>query len=78
MDETLTEADEGKRVVGPEGELLGTVDKVDQGVAHVDPDGDAPEAIRERLDRGNQDDYTFQETAVAESTDDEIVLRGEE
>jgi len=77
MEQTLTEGDEGKRVIGPDGESVGTVEKVDQGVAHVDPDPDASEAVRERLDWADQSDYTFQETAVEENTDDEIVLRDE-
>lgn len=79
MDETLTEDDEGKRVVGPEGELLGTVEKVDQGVVHVEPDAGDYESVKRYLNWENSesDDYTFQETAVEEVTDDEVVLGDE-
>lgn len=79
MDETLTEADEGKRVVGSEGELLGTIDKVDAGVAHVEPDAGDYEAVKRYLnvEDAAAEDYTFQETSIEESSDDEIVLKGE-
>ncbi|NHN58861.1 MULTISPECIES: PRC-barrel domain containing protein [Halorussus] len=77
MDETLTQADEGKRVVGPEGEVLGTIDKVDQGMAHVEPDAGDYESVKRYLnwEDSKADDYTFQETAIEEVTDDEVVLR---
>ena len=80
MDETLTEADEGKRVIGPEGEVLGTVDKVDQGVAHVEADAGDYETVKRYLnwEDSENDDYTFQETAVESVSDDEIVLRDEQ
>lgn len=80
MDETLTEADEGKRVVGSEGEVLGTVQKVDQGVAHVEPDAGDYKTVKRYLNWGGSetDDYTFQETAIESVTDDEIVLQDEQ
>lgn len=77
MAEPITEDEEGKRVVGPNGESIGTVEKVDQGVAHVEPDADASEAIRERLDWADQGDYTLQETEIEDVTDDEVVVRAE-
>ncbi|WP_435178129.1 PRC-barrel domain containing protein [Halorussus sp. AFM4] len=80
MNETLTQDDEGKRVVGPDGEVLGTIDKVDQGVAHVEPDAGDYETVKRYLNWEDSaaDDYTFQETAVEEVTDDEVVLRGDD
>ncbi|UPV74072.1 PRC-barrel domain containing protein [Halorussus limi] len=74
MNQPLSEDDEGKRVVGPDGEEIGTVEKVDAGVAHVDPKSSVSEAVKERLDWGDQGDYTFQETHVESVTADEIVL----
>ena len=76
MNQPLTEEDEGKRIVSHDGETIGTVAKVDQGVAHVDPEEDY-EAIKHYLDweDASDEDYTFQETAVEEATDDEIVLK---
>jgi hypothetical protein len=74
--EPLTESDEGKRVVSADGELLGEVAKVDQGVAHLEPEEDY-EAITSSLDweQASDEDYTFQETAVEEVTDEQVVLR---
>ncbi|MFC4450371.1 PRC-barrel domain containing protein [Halorussus aquaticus] len=80
MNPTLTEDDEGKRVVGSEGEVLGTVDKIDAGVAHVEPDAGDYDTVRRYLDVEDPDAevYTFQETAVEEVTAEKIVLRGKE
>lgn len=76
MTEPLTEDDEGKRIVTADGESIGTVAKVDRGVGHVRPDPDS-EKIRSYLNWENPDDgdYAFQETAVEEVTDEEVVLR---
>ncbi|WP_135854634.1 PRC-barrel domain containing protein [Halorussus salinus] len=75
MNEPLTEEAEGKRIVSHDGETVGTVTKVDQGVAHVDPED--PETSQQYLDRADSsdEDYTVQETAVEEATADEIVLK---
>lgn len=79
MEQTLTEDDEGKRVVGPEGEVLGIVDKVDHGVAHVEPDAGDYESVKRYLnwEDSETDDYTFQETAIESVTDEEVVLQDE-
>jgi hypothetical protein len=77
VNDPLTEDDEGKRVVGPNDEEIGTIEKVDTGVAHVNPDGEPSEAIRERLDWGEQGDYTVQETEVEDVTDGKVVLETE-
>ena len=76
MDQPLTEDDEGKQVVTRDGETVGTVRKVDQGVLHVEPSADLSERVRERLDWGDRqsDDYTLQETEVEETTDREVRL----
>ncbi len=75
MNQPLTEEDEGKRVVSHDGETVGTVAKVDQGVAHVDPeDAEVSQQYLGRADSSDED-YTVQETAVEEATADEIVLK---
>ncbi|WP_135827035.1 PRC-barrel domain containing protein [Halorussus ruber] len=76
MTDPLTESDEGKRVVSADGELLGEVAKVDQGVAHLEPEEDY-DAIKSYLDWESDEDegYTFQETAVEEVTDEKVVLK---
>ena len=75
MNQPLTKEAEGKRIVSHDGETIGTVAKVDQGVAHVDPED--PETSQQYLDRADssEEDYTVQETAVEETTADEIVLK---
>ncbi|PSQ45807.1 hypothetical protein BRD15_10735 [Halobacteriales archaeon SW_6_65_15] len=74
MAEPITEADQGKQVVGQDGESIGTIMKVDQGVAHVNLDSDLPESVKQRFDWGDQDDYTLQETDVESVTDNEVVI----
>lgn len=77
MSEPLTEDDEGKQVIGPSDERIGTIEKVDTGVAHVNPDEEVSEVIRERLDWSEQGDYTLQETEVEDVTDEKVVLGSE-
>ena len=75
MSEPITEEDQGKQIVTADGESIGTVMKVDAGVAHVNFDSDLPESVRQRFDWGDQDDYTLQETEIESVTDDEVVIR---
>ena len=75
MAEPITEADQGKQVVGPDGESIGSIMKVDQGVAHVNIDSDLPESVKQRFDWSDQDDYTLQETQIQSVTDDEVVIQ---
>ena len=75
MGQPVTEADVDKQVVTADGETVGTVRKVDQGVLHVEPSADLTERVRERLDWGDdQRDYTLQETQVEETTEREVRL----
>jgi hypothetical protein len=76
MRETLTEADEGKRVVAGDGDEIGRVVSVDDGAAYVDPDPGITDRIAARLgwtDRDN-DSYRVDPTDVATITDDEVRL----
>ena len=75
--EPLTEDDEGKQLVGPGDEVIGTVEKVDTGIAHVEPGEGVSESIRERLDWSEQRDYTVQETEIGSVTDEKVVLETE-
>ncbi|NEU57274.1 PRC-barrel domain containing protein [Halorussus sp. MSC15.2] len=75
MSEPITEADQGKQIVGTDGESIGTVMKVDAGVVHVNLDSDLPESVKRRFDWGDEEDYTLQETEVESVTDDEVVVR---
>jgi hypothetical protein len=75
MAEPITESDQGKQVVGPDGESIGTIMKVDAGVAHLNLDSDLPESLKQRFDWGDQGDYTLQETEIESVTDDEVVIQ---
>jgi hypothetical protein len=75
MAEPITEADQGKHVVGQDGESIGTIMKMDAGVAHVNLDSDLPESVKQRFDWGDHGDYTLQETDIESVTDDEVVIR---
>jgi len=56
MAEPITEADQGKHVVGQDGESIGTIMKMDAGVAHVNLDSDLPESVKQRFDWGDHGD----------------------
>lgn len=72
--ETLTENDEGKAVVTPDGERVGTVSKVDYSVAHVDLAESVAADVRSRLGWGDDGPYEIREEQVAGVTDDEVRL----
>lgn len=74
---TVTEADEGKRLVNASGERLGTVTEVQAGTAYVDVEPDLTDTIRSKLGWGapEQEDYALQQDLVDVITDDEIRLK---
>lgn len=74
---TLTEDDEGKRVVTTDGEEIGMIAEVRAGQAYVDPDPGMFDAIKAKLNWGDADEdtYPLEEEHVAEVTDDEVRLR---
>jgi hypothetical protein len=73
----ITEDDEGKTVVGPDGEQVGRITTVEHGTAHVDPDPGITETVKSKLGWGETDEETYplQEASVDSVTDDEIQLR---
>lgn len=77
MTENFTADDEGKRVLTSDGQMVGTVEKVDGGDAHVKPDTDLVGSIRRRL--GWTDDteemYHLESDRVESISDDEITLK---
>jgi hypothetical protein len=76
---TVTDDDEGKRVVNSSGEAIGMVSTVRDGVAHVDPDPGITDTIRSKLGWGDADegDYALEATRIDTVTDDEIRLKDE-
>lgn len=76
MATTVTENDEGKRVVRGD-DAVGRVVNVEQGTAYVDPDPDLTDTIKSKLGWGGEkeDAYPLQEDMIDTITDDEIRLR---
>jgi hypothetical protein len=74
---TLTESDIGKHVVNADGEDVGVVSNVDDGVGYVDPEPGLADRIRSRLGWGHtdEDDYPLKRSQIAEITEDEVRLR---
>lgn len=74
---TLTENDEGKSVVDYEGEKIGIVKDVRGNTAYVDPDPDAFEKIKSKMNWGEADEDTYPVDAneIEAVTDDELRLR---
>ncbi|MWG34503.1 PRC-barrel domain containing protein [Halomarina oriensis] len=73
----IDESDEGKTVVGPNGEEVGRIVSVEHGTAHVDPDPGITETVKSKLGWGDRDEdtYPLQEAAVGSITDDEVHLQ---
>ena len=73
----ITEDDEGKEVVGPDGEEVGRIVDVEHGTAHVDPDPGITETVMSKLGWGDRDEdtYPLQEASVETITDNEVRLR---
>ena len=74
----VTDDDEGKPVVDPEGNPVGMVEEVDAGKAYVDPEPGLVDRIKARLGWGDADeeDYLLTEEHIEQITDDEIELSG--
>ena len=76
MSPTLSEDDVGKDVVNAQGEQIGVVKSVTDGVAHVDADPSVTDKIRSKLgwEETDRDDYPLQTDSIDTVTDDEIRL----
>jgi len=72
----FSEDDEGKSVVMGD-EKVGMVQKVEGGMAHVNPDAGVSDRIKASLDWGeaDEDTYPLREQMVDTITDDEVRLR---
>jgi hypothetical protein len=73
----IDDDDEGKKVIGPNGEEVGRIVSVEHGTAHVDPDPGLAETVKSKLGWGDTDEdtYPLQEASVSEVTDDDVRLR---
>lgn len=77
MTPTLSESDEGKRVLDSEGEEVGMITEVRGKTAYVDPDPGLTDTIRSKLGWGSaaDDSFPIQSDKVASITDDEVRLQ---
>ena len=73
---SVTDEDEGKSVVDPEGNQVGMVEEVSGGKAYVDPEPGLVDRLKTRLGWGNADeeDYALTEENIQRITDDEVEL----
>ena len=73
---TLSDSDEGKKVVDASSENIGRVVEVEGGTAHVDPDPGLTDTIKSKLGWGESDEETYrlQASRIDTVTDDEVRL----
>lgn len=76
---TITEKDDGKRVVNADGQKIGIVSGVRNGTPYVDPDPGLGDRILSKLgwDNIDQDDYPLDREQIDEITDEEVRLNRE-
>lgn len=74
---TITDDDEGKKVVDADGEEIGMVAGVRGGTAYVDPNPGIGDSMMAKLGWENVDggDYPLDDASIDQITDDEIRLR---
>lgn len=77
QDHSLTEEDEGKKVINEEGDDIGQVVQVQHGNAHVEPDPGLTDTIMSKLGWGESDEDTYKldSSQIESVTDDEIHVR---
>ena len=74
---TVSESDEGKKVVNAHGDVIGIVSGVKGGTAYVDPDPGVTDKIMSKLGWSSTDDedYPLNQSKIDAVTDDEIRLK---
>lgn len=77
MRSTLSEDDEGKRVLTASGDDVGMLKEVDAGRGFVDPDPGLTDSIRSTLGWGEaqQGDYELVTDRVERVSEDKVVLK---
>jgi len=72
----LTEEDEGKNVVAADGNPVGRVLRVEDGMAYVDADQGPTDGVRSKLGWGDtdEDNYQLDGSSVESVSDEEIRL----
>jgi hypothetical protein len=74
---TITDEDEGKKVLNTNGDTIGIVSSVRGGSAYVDPDPGITDKIMGKLGWNDvdEDHYPLKDTQIDTITDDEIRLK---
>ena len=74
---TVSESDEGKKIVNAHGDVIGIVSSVRGGTAYVDPDPGVTDKIMSKLGWSSTDDedYPLNQSKIDAVTDDEIRLK---
>ena len=74
---TVSESDEGKKVVNAHGDVIGIVSGVRGETAYVDPDPGVTDKIMSKLEWSSTDDedYPLNQSKIDAVTDDEIRLK---
>ena len=74
---TVSESDEGKKIVNAHGDVIGIVSGVRGGTAYVDPDPGVTDKIMSKLRWSSTDDedYPLNQSKIDAVTDDEIRLK---
>jgi hypothetical protein len=73
---TITEDDEGKRVVTEQGDDVGVIAEVRDGTAYVDSDPSVMDSIKAKLGWGDTEDtHALDADHVVDVTEDEVRLR---
>ncbi|GAB3666522.1 PRC-barrel domain containing protein [Halopiger thermotolerans] len=76
--ETITKADEGKRVLNTDGTEVGRLVEVRDGRGYVEPDPSFVDTLKAKFGWGeaSANAHPLDEGSIAEITDDAIYLRG--
>jgi hypothetical protein len=77
-EDTITEADVGKRVYNADGTVVGHIVDVDNGKGYVQPDPGVLETLKAKLGWGEVSDtpHPLDEGSIERITEDAIYLRG--
>ena len=78
MDREFESDDEGKHVVTADGDEVGTVETVSGSTAHVKPEGDLSQSVRQRLGWADDDEDVYElESANVESVENDRMILSE-
>jgi hypothetical protein len=76
VNDRITRGDENKPVLDANGDRLGTVDRVEDGTAFVEPSGDVPPLVGTVLGwTGDDETFPLSNLRVDTVTDEEVHLR---